>query len=364
MASKSQPHSGGMPSPTVPPSRVSRRGLPRPSRRPLWFLVGGLAGAGLGVAVLFPRPAGPPPGSSVPPPAITTHAATPAPVVKKRPAFDKDAAWKHLTQQVEFGPRVAGMPGHAACLEWLTGALKPLAEHVEQQDFTANLGVKRLPMANVIATWGAGGAAQGEGLLLAAHWDTRPTADEERDVAAKKKPIPGANDGASGVAVLLELARLLKQSPPPVPVTLVFFDGEDYGPGVERMFLGSNYFAKHLPSGTPRQGALLDMIGDKDLAIPKEGYSSQAAPEVIEAVYSIAKRLGYEKQFPNEVAEPIMDDHLPLIQNGLKVIDLIDFNYGPGHAWWHTHQDTPDKCSPASLKAVGDVMAEWIYTRG
>ena len=256
------------------------------------------------------------------------------------------------------------MSGHPACLEWMAGVLKPLAEKVERQEFTASLGSKRLPMTNLIATWGASGAAQGEGLLFAAHWDTRPSADEEPNFADRKKPIPGANDGASGVAVLLELARLLKQSPPPVPVTLVFFDGEDYGPSLERMFLGSQYFAQHLPPGTPRQGALLDMIGDRELVIPKEKYSIDAAPRVVEAVYKIAKRLGYEKQFPDENGPSIMDDHLPLIQSGLQVIDLIDFNYGPNHSWWHTHQDTPDKCSPASLKVVGDVMAEWIYSRG
>lgn len=362
MASKSSSRAG-LPS-SAPPSRPSRRVVPRPSRRPLWFLVGGLAGAGLAIAVLVPRPAGPPHGTETLTPTTSAPVVAPATLSKQRPTFDKEAAWKHLTKQVEFGPRVAGMPGHAACLEWMNGVLKPLAEKVEQQEFTANLGSKRLPMTNVVASWHTSGAAAGEGLLLAAHWDTRPTADEERDTAAKRKPIPGANDGASGVAVLLELARMLKQSPPPVPVTLVLFDGEDYGPGLERMFLGSNHFAKNLPPGTPRQGALLDMIGDKDLAIPQEGYSSQAAPQVMAEVYALAQRLGYEKQFPDLEGQPIMDDHLPLIQSGLKVIDLIDFNYGPGHAWWHTHQDTPDKCSPASLKVVGDVMAEWIYSRG
>jgi hypothetical protein len=364
MASKSRSTPGGIPTrPVTSPAQRTGSKVPRPSRRPLWFLIGGLAGAGLGAAILLPRPAGPPPGTELPNPALTAPAIAPTQTAKSRPQFDKDAAWKHLTKQVEFGPRVAGLPGHTACLNWMTGVLTPLADKVEKQEFSGNLIIKRLPMANVIATW-KGTGAPAEGILLAAHWDTRPTADEDRDPVKVGKPIPGANDGASGVAVLLELARLLKQNPPPVPVTLVFFDGEDYGPGIDRMFLGSKHFATHLPPGTPHQGALLDMIGDKELVIPKEGYSSQGAPEVQATVYSIAKRLGYAKQFPDEIGSPIMDDHLPLLEQGLKVIDLIDFNYGPNHSWWHTHADTPDKCSAASLKTVGDVMAEWIYTRG
>jgi glutaminyl-peptide cyclotransferase len=279
-----------------------------------------------------------------------------------RPAFDKARAWKHLERQVAFGPRVPNMPGHTACRDYLMETLKPLADSVERQDFTRRLGGKTLRMSNVIARW-KGKSSEG-GVLLCAHWDTRPTADMEWDPAEREKPIPGANDGASGVAVLLEAARLFKESPPPVPVMIVFFDGEDYGPEIDRMFLGSRYFAANLPRDVPRRGILLDMVGDKDLVIPQEGYSVQRAPEVVEEVYAVAARLGLEKHFPRRVGPPIMDDHLPLLDRGLKVIDLIDFDYGPDNSWWHTHEDTPDKCSPDSLKVVGDVVTEWVYGKG
>lgn len=275
-----------------------------------------------------------------------------------RPEFDGQRAFRHLTRQVEFGPRVPGTAGHRACRDYLVETLRPLADSVERQDFSRTVRGVALPMTNVVARWK--GRGSGEGALLCAHWDTRPTADQERTPERRRQPIPGANDGASGTAVLLELARLFRQSPPPVPVMMVFFDGEDYGPGVEAMFLGSRYFTAHLPPDTPRRGILLDMVGDRDLEIPQEGHSLQQAPDVVQEVYAIARRLGLSRHFPAIPGSFIEDDHLPLHGRGLKVIDLIDFQYGPFHSWWHTLEDTPDKCSPASLDAVGDVVHEWV----
>jgi len=275
--------------------------------------------------------------------------------------FDETRAWEHLVKQVEFGPRVPNSPGHAKCRDWMIDTLRPLADSVERQDFTRRLGSRTLAMSNVIARWKGG--ASTNGVLLCAHWDTRPTADYENTPERRRTPIAGANDGASGVAVLLEIARLLKQKPPPVPVMLVLFDGEDYGPGIDRMFLGSKYFAGRLPADVPKRGILLDMIGDRDLRIPQEGYSVARAGDVVEEVYDIAHRLGWGKEFPKVVSQSIEDDHVPLQEKGLRVIDLIDFSYGPGHSWWHTLEDTPDKCSPRSLKAVGAVVTEWVMTR-
>ncbi|MBM3457885.1 MAG: M28 family peptidase [Armatimonadetes bacterium] len=275
--------------------------------------------------------------------------------------FDKQRAFQHLEKQVGFGPRVPNQPGHRACRDYLVETLRPLASRVELQEFTFPLGGDSLSMANVIARIAS--RRDRGGVLLCAHWDTRPTADYERDRERRRMPIPGANDGASGVAVLLEVARVLKRTPPPVPVMIVFFDGEDYGPGLDRMFLGSRYFAANLPRDVPRQGILLDMVGDKDLRIPQEANSRAAAGAVLREVYAIASRLGYGAQFPARPGQAIEDDHIPLHERGLQVIDLIDFNYGPGHSWWHTLQDTPDKCSPESLKAVGDVVLEWVRTR-
>jgi Zn-dependent M28 family amino/carboxypeptidase len=165
------------------------------------------------------------------------------------------------------------------------------------------------------------------------------------------------------VAVLLELARIFQAAPPPVPVMMVFFDGEDFGPGTSRMFYGSRYFAAHLPKDVPRKGILLDMVGDKDLRIFQEAYSRRYAREVVREVFAVAARIGRQAQFPPTPTYEILDDHVPLNKRGLKVINLIDFNYGPRHSWWHTLADTPDKCSAASLEAVGDVVAEWVYSQ-
>lgn len=279
-------------------------------------------------------------------------------------AFNADRAFSDLTRQVEFGPRVPNTKGHRDCLEYFMSTLTPLADSVTRQDFSQRIRGEKLEMTNVIARWnGRPGSPAGSGVLLAAHWDTRPTADYEQNREDRRKPIPGANDGASGAAVLLELARLFKQAPPNVPVTLVLFDGEDYGPGIEDMFLGSVYFSHHLPPNVPNRGVLLDMIGDRDLSIPQEGNSLEAARSVVEEIYAIAHRKGLDRQFPAQPGANIEDDHIPLHKRGLKIADLIDFDYGPGHSWWHTLADTPDKCSPASLKAVGDVLLEWVYTQ-
>jgi Zn-dependent M28 family amino/carboxypeptidase len=302
-----------------------------------------------GLFALRPRPAEGP-----------VNAAAPAGTTLR---FDGDRAYADLSKQVEFGPRVPSTAGHKKCRQFLVDTLTPLADKVERQDFSDYIRGSKLEMSNVIARWNGSGGADASGVLLAAHWDTRPTADYEQDPDNRKKPIPGANDGASGAAVLLELARMFKSAPPPVPVMVVFFDGEDYGPGIDLMFLGSKYFASHLPQRTPKRGVLIDMIGDRDLVIPREGHSQDVAPDVVDEIYSIAQRRGYEKQFPQRDGGPIEDDHIPLHRKGLKVIDLIDFDYGPGHSWWHTLADTPDKCSPASLKAVGEVLLEWTYTR-
>jgi Zn-dependent M28 family amino/carboxypeptidase len=194
-------------------------------------------------------------------------------------------------------------------------------------------------------------------IMLCAHWDTRPTADEELDPANRKKPILGANDGASGVAVLLELARQFKVKRPQVGIIIALWDGEDYGPDINNMLMGSRYFAKNMGKLRPTYGILLDMVGDKDLQIYKEANSVYAAPELVERVWRKAGELGYRKYFPDSVKYTIIDDHVPLIEAGVPFIDLIDFDY----PYWHTLQDTVDKCSPDSLRIVGEVVAAVVY---
>ncbi len=194
-------------------------------------------------------------------------------------------------------------------------------------------------------------------VCLFAHWDTRPSADQELDEANQLKPIPGANDGASGVAVLVELARALKgKLPANVGVQYVLVDGEDLGPGLDEMFLGADYYAKQMTKGSANYGILLDMIGDKDLHVPKEPNSMRMAPTLVKELYLHAARVNLRDAFPSVIGPEILDDHLPLNEAGLPTIDLIDFDYAP----WHTLGDTPDKCSAASLGKVGKLLETWL----
>jgi len=281
------------------------------------------------------------------------------------PEFDQSRAFGFLKQQVDFGPRYPGAPAHMTTADFIVSNLKPYADNVTVQQFTQTIKGKKLDLQNIIAFFNPSAK---HCVLLAAHWDTRPIADMEVDPAKVATPIPGANDGASGVAVLLELARVFAKQKPDVGVMMVFFDGEDYAtipPSADTMFLGSIYFAKHLRESTSidgkpvklSYGILLDMIGDKDLKIYEEGNSNDSAPEVVDNVWNTAGDLGYGKQFVPSIKYSISDDHLPLIKAGIKCIDVIDFNYGP----WHTLDDTVDKCSPESLKVVGDVISHVIY---
>lgn len=275
------------------------------------------------------------------------------------PAFHADAAFAALKAQTDFGPRTPNSKGHDACLDYLVSELQKSAETVTKQNFTEQgYHGEVLPLTNVFASFNKQSPTR---VLLVAHWDTRPRADQDPVEANRSKPILGANDGASGVAVLLELARVMKQTPPPVGVDILFVDGEDYGESsdLDKYFLGAKYFVKHLPSGyKPVFGILLDMIGQADLRIPMEQNSMASAPNVIGLVWNAAQELGIT-QFVAVPGDQIEDDHLALNQAGIPTIDLIDFQY----PYWHTLGDTPDKCSPESLEAVGRVLVNVVYTK-
>lgn len=325
--------------PRLPPWR---QGLTR--RRALWWL-----GASLVAAPLLARSA----WARRPAPAGLLGSQEGGPETR----FDRERAWAHLLAQVDAGPRVPNTPGHAATREYLLRELDAVADRVETQDFVATVRGTPLQLSNVIGVLGADRPVK---VLLCAHWDTRPWADMDPDPQNRQTPIPGANDGASGVAVLLEVARVLREAPPAVGVIIVFFDGEDYGPNIDAMFLGSRYYAQHVVPERPAWGILLDMVGDRDLHIPREGNSQAAAGAVNDRVWRAAHELG-RSEFVDSAGPGILDDHLALIQVGLPTIDLIDFSYGPGNSWWHTLADTPDKCSPASLEAVGQVVLRTLY---
>lgn len=278
------------------------------------------------------------------------------------PLFDGGKAFWYLKKQVSFGPRNPNSEGHRRCLEYLTTTLRQSADLVRVQNFTERgYDGENLKLANVIASFAP---AKKQRILLCAHWDTRPRAERDENPAKRSLPILGANDGASGVAVLLELATVLKTAPPVVGVDIVLFDGEDYGKegDLPRYLLGSQYFAKNKPQDyIPRFGILLDMVGDAALELPQEGNSLRFAGDVVDLVWQTAESLGYT-QFIREPGDEVYDDHVPLNRVGIKTIDIIDFNY-PDHTnrYWHTHQDIPEHCSAQSLQAVGSVLAHVIY---
>lgn len=280
------------------------------------------------------------------------------------PPFDAERAHTLLVQQVNFGPRIPGTAGHARQLAWMRDYLRQRSDTVIVQSFTHRTsGGKTLLLRNVFARFRP---EQTQRVLLVAHWDTRPQADQSTNPVDRARPVPGANDGASGVAVLLQLAELFRRQPPPIGVDLLLVDGEDFGPGTEDMFLGARHFARNQPPGyAPLYGVLLDMIADRDPRFPIEGYSQQHAPEVIERVWGMAERLGYGDRFLRvDEGGVIEDDHIPLNEGGIRTIDIIDFEYGPGNRYWHTPEDVPANTAPLGLRLVGETLAEMIYRGG
>lgn len=275
------------------------------------------------------------------------------------PVFDGQRAYELVEKQCAFGPRNPGSEGHRRCLAFLEAELRAAGATVRRQPFTYTLpGGKPLAMTNLIARWNP---ERQNRILLCAHWDTRPWADLDPDSTRRNEPILGANDGASGVAVLLELARHFKANPPVLGVDIVLFDGEDLGTEEHRegFFRGAREYARSV-AGTrpPRRAILLDMVGDADLFFYLEGNSVQGAPETVAWFWSAAKEVAPE-YFADQVGYFVEDDHLPLIAAGIPCMNLIDFHYPP----WHTHADTPDKVSPGSLQVVGDVLVHILYNR-
>lgn len=274
------------------------------------------------------------------------------------PQFNADSAFSFLVQQVKFGPRAPNSEAHAECLKYLQHKFSLHADSVHLQNFNVpGYNGTLLRLTNIMAHFNVKSKVR---ILLTAHWDSRPRADHQPG-GPVDKPIPGADDGASGVAVLLEMARDFKEDPPPVGVDIILWDGEDYGREGEINYycLGSKYWAATKPfSYQPLFAINLDMIGQKNLSIPKEGYSMEYAPDVVDLVWNTAAEMGVT-QFADSTGGAIYDDQLQLDNIGMKAIDLIDFNY----KYWHTLEDTPDKCSPESLSAVGRVLLEVIYRK-
>ena len=281
------------------------------------------------------------------------------------PRFDEDHAFSYLVAQCDFGPRNPGSDGYYACLDYLITELDQSANEIILQDFSyqERRYNKQYNLENIIARFNPDSEFQ---TVISAHWDTRPWADQEDLRQDRDQPIIGANDGASGVAILLELAKIMGENPPPIGVNLVFFDGEDLGvPGENATYCqGSRFFAKNLPIPRPDEAINLDMVGDKQLVLPIERYSLEYHPKLVRHLWDRAKDMGLDA-FIGRVDYAIYDDHIPLNEiAGIPSIDIIDFKYPNSYAnFWHTLNDIPENCSEESLGQVGALMVDYIYNR-
>ena len=257
--------------------------------------------------------------------------------------FDGSRAYEDVKTQVSFGPRIPETAGHDQVRAWIQAELESAGWQVEVQESEA-MGHQ---VKNIVAKRGD----ESPQIVIGAHYDSRMYADNDPDPANHMAPVPAANDGGSGVAVLLGLARALPKDT--VPVWLVFFDAEDNG-RIEGWdwILGSREFVKNNPI-QPRAAVIVDMIGDADLNIYKEKNSNEV---ITDEIWKTAKDLGYDDKFIDSYKYSMEDDHTPFLEAGIPAADLIDFDY----PYWHTTQDTPDKVSPESLKAVGDTLLAWV----
>lgn len=295
------------------------------------------------------------------------------PTIKPVVTFNADSAFSFIQKQVEMGPRVPGSEASRECAAWITERLKKSgADTVITQSFTATAhNGDKLPLVNIMGRYGTRGQPR---LLLLAHYDTRPWADREHDPDDIMTPIPGANDGASGVAALIEMARLFAQKRPEMAIDLLFVDGEDYGKSEgwqntdSTWCLGTQYWINHMPHDyrtmTPRYGILLDMVGGKHAQFLREFISDRYAPTVLDKVWQIAQASGYGDLFINKPGGSVIDDHLFTNSAGIPTIDIIDCNNeetGNFPRSWHTLNDNIDNIDPEVLQAVGQTVANVIY---
>ncbi|MDD4459090.1 MAG: M28 family peptidase [Proteiniphilum sp.] len=296
------------------------------------------------------------------------------PYQPQSPVFNADSAYRYLEEQVAFGPRVPGTAAHEACGNYLSAKLASFgAEVTEQRTEVTHYDGRRLPIRNIIGSFAP---EQEKRILLFAHWDSRPFADEESDPERRQQPISGADDGASGVGVLLEIARQLQQKPLDVGVDIIFFDLEDWGQpsfGQQQVTgdwwcMGSRYWAEqpHVEHYRAEYGILLDMVGSAGATFLKEGYSLQYAPAIVERVWSTARKLGYGSYFPQQQGGYITDDHLPVNElERAPSINIINLKrdsrtgFGPH---WHTLKDDMRNIDRNTLKAVGQTVLELLYT--
>lgn len=303
--------------------------------------------------------------------ATATSATTDSVAVANKLTFNADSAMAYISEQVKFGPRVPGTVSHEECAKWLTSKLvatNPDTIITQKATVTAYTDAK-LPITNIMAMYNKDAK---ERVLLAAHYDTRPWADNETDATKRATPIAGANDGASGVAVLLEIARQIGMNRPEIGVDILLVDAEDYGDSSgfglseETWCLGTQYWAQHTPytaANRPRYGIVLDMVGGANARFHREYYSEKSAHAVVDKVWGEANRLGLASSFINEVGGSIIDDHIFINRAGIPCIDIVECNNvvtGSFPSSWHTHHDDMACIDAAPLKAVGQTVLNVI----
>lgn len=290
------------------------------------------------------------------------------------PDFNADSAYIYLQEQCDFGPRTMNSTAHDKCEKWIIQKFEQYGCKVTTQKATLN-GYDGTPLrsTNIIASYNPEATTR---IMFCAHWDCRPWADNDPDSTNWHKPIIAANDAASGVGVMIELARILKGSGLELGVDFICFDAEDYGtpqwfegedPG-DTWALGAQYFANNLPEGyAPRYGILLDMVGGVGAKFYHEGMSMQYAPAIVKKVWNAARQVGYGSYFPKDDGGMITDDHIPVNQTAnIPCIDVIPYypdcaqsSFGPT---WHTIADNMDNIDKNTLKAVGQTMVQVLFT--
>jgi len=341
----------------------------------LWLVVLLIAAFAAPYLLQYLRPTPPPGDQPTTPdkPAVTVSV----------PAFNPDTAYAFVQKQVDFGPRVPGTPAHKKCAAWLSAEFTRMGMTVVEQKFTAQTYFGPRDAVNIVAQYKP---ELPKRILLSAHWDSRHIGD--KDSKDKDKPIPGADDGASGVAVLLEIARILQTNPVDVGVDLICFDAEDLGDdrnpeagqsimaqaGNEAKTLtwclGSQHWARtpHKPGYTAQFGILLDMVGARGAVFPKEGYSAQNAPRVQSEIWNIAAELGYGSYFPNTPGGYVTDDHVFVVRGRqIPMVDIISIPNPPPNSfgsYHHTHNDNMSIIDRSTLGMVGHVVATVVYRSG
>lgn len=296
---------------------------------------------------------------------------------KSSVTFDADSAYAYVAQQVSYGSRVPGSAASAACADWLEGKLREFGAeriNVQHAQIKAYNG-DALNIRNISASVNPSAAKR---VLLLAHWDSRPWADHDPDPAMRSKPIDGANDGASGVGVILEIVRQLQAKSPNIGVDVLFVDAEDYGrregdgedsENEDSWALGTQYWVANptIPLESISYAVLLDMVGGKDAVFPREYFSQQGAPYIVDEVWKAGSRAGHSSRFVNELGGAVIDDHVYLLRAGVPAIDIIESvnpKTGSFNPTWHTHADNIDNIDKETLRAVGETLLTHIYSAG